>query len=98
MFGYAIYQNEAVSAWEILLRSLFERVLERPLLFVTDGIKGIEDTIHSVYPKADIQRCLVHVMRNIAWKVRVQDRSLILSEFKAIRFKETKEQAHQALF
>ncbi len=95
--GYAINPNEAVSSWENLLRSLSERGLERPLLFVTDGIKGIEDTIHSVYPKADIQRCLVHVMRNITWKVRVQDRALILSEFKAIRLQETKEQANQAL-
>lgn len=97
ILGYAINPNEAVSSWENLLRSLSERGLERPLLFVTDGIKGIEDTIHSVYPKADIQRCLVHVMRNITWKVRVQDRALILSEFKAIRLQETKEQANQAL-
>jgi putative transposase len=97
ILGYAIYPNEAISAWESLLSNLQERGLQRPLLFVTDGIKGIEDTIRSVYPKADIQRCLIHVMRNIAWKVRVSDRVLILSEFKAIRFYENKEQASLAL-
>jgi len=97
LLGYAIYPNEAVSAWETLLFDLQSRGLSRPLLFVTDGLKGIEDMILSVYPKADIQRCLVHVMRNITWKVRVSDRSVILDDFKMIRKQSNKADAANCL-
>ncbi|EFB62712.1 hypothetical protein HMPREF9209_0139, partial [Lactobacillus gasseri 224-1] len=36
------------------------------------------------YPQAHFQRCLVHVMRNICAKVRVDDREAIMNEFKQI--------------
>ena len=36
------------------------------------------------YPQAHFQRCLVHVMRNICAKVRVEDRKAIMNEFKQI--------------
>ena len=36
------------------------------------------------YPQAHFQRCLVHVMRNICAKVRVEDREAIMNEFKQI--------------
>jgi putative transposase len=52
------------------------------LLFVTDGLVGIEDAISNNYPKADIQRCLVHVDRNIMSKVRVKDRAEIMQDLK----------------
>jgi len=97
LLGYVIYPNEAVSAWETLLIDLQSRGLTKPLLFVTDGLKGIEEMIHSVYPKADIQRCLVHVMRNIAWKVRVSDRAVILNDFKIIRKQSNKTDAANCL-
>ena len=41
---------------------------------MTDGLSGIEESIHSVYPNAQFQQCCVHVSRNIAHKVRVRDR------------------------
>ncbi len=84
LLGYAVYPNESVSAWEPLLLDLQSRGMTKPLLFVTDGMKGIEDAIHKIYPEADIQRCLVHVMRNIVWKVRVSDRGIILADFKVV--------------
>lgn len=36
------------------------------------------------FPKADIQRCIVHLARNICFKVRVKDRSDILGDFKEV--------------
>lgn len=90
IIGYAVAPNESVSAWEELLQDLRSRGLTKPLLFVADGLKGIEDTILRVYPKADVQRCFVHVMRNIAWMVRTRDRAEVLADFKLIHKQETK--------
>ncbi len=71
MLGYAVAPCESAAAWETLLEDIRSRGVKRPLLFVVDGLKGIEETILRFYPKAGIQRCLVHVMRNIASHVRV---------------------------
>lgn len=84
ILGYQIAPTESSTAWGELLTNFKERGLERVLLFVSDGLTGIEDTILETYPKADIQRCLVHVARNISHKVRVKDRQNVLNDFKKV--------------
>lgn len=97
MLGYSVAPNESSSIWEELLLDIRSRGVERPLLFVTDGITGIEETILKIFPKADIQRCLVHVMRNIASHVRVKDRAEILGDFKQVHMQKTAEAAQEIL-
>lgn len=97
MLGYAVAPNESSTIWKELLLDLHSRGAETPLLFVTDGITGIEETILEIYPQADVQRCLVHVMRNIASHVRVKDRAEILGDFKHIHSQKTKEAAQGIL-
>lgn len=47
-------------------------------------LKRMKDTILQIYPKAKYQHCCVHVSRNIAHEVWVQDRKEICSDFKAV--------------
>ena len=84
ILGYQIAPTESSTAWNELLTNFKERGLARVLLFVSDGLTGIEDTILETYPKADIQRCLVHVARNISHKVRVKDRLEVMNDFKKV--------------
>jgi transposase-like protein len=93
ILGYIVAPNESATAWQELLIDLNQRGLNRALLFVTDGLTGIEETILETYPKADIQRCLVHISRNIFSKVRVKDRSLVLNDFKKVYRAEDKNAA-----
>ena len=44
----------------------------------------MKTALMQTYPKAHFQRCLVHVMRNICAKVRVEDREAIMNEFKQV--------------
>ena len=44
----------------------------------------MEEVIEQTFPAAKIQRCLVHISRNIAAKVRVTDRKEILDDFKEV--------------
>ncbi|MFA5066677.1 MAG: IS256 family transposase [Candidatus Izemoplasmatales bacterium] len=97
MLGYAVAPNESSTIWKELLLDLHSRGVETPLLFVTDGITGIEETILGIYPQADVQRCLVHIMRNIASHVRVKDRGEILGDFKQIHSQKTREAAQGIL-
>lgn len=81
---YTIAPTESAYNWQELLEDLKVRGLEDVLLFVSDGLKGMADAVFTVFPKAKYQVCLVHVARNIAHKVRVEDRQEICDDFKAI--------------
>lgn len=52
--------TENSAAWHQLLRHLPE-----PLVVVTDGGSGLMKTLKTLWPKVRVQRCLVHVQRNV---------------------------------
>jgi len=64
---------------------------------VTDGFKGLEQIISQAYSLAKQQRCLIHIRRNLASKVKRADRAVILEQFKTIYRAENLEIAVQAL-
>ena len=66
-------------------------------LVVTDGFKGLEQIISQAYPLAKQQRCLIHISRNLASKVKRADRAVILEQFKTIYRAENLEMAVQIL-
>ena len=93
VLSYAIAPTESTYVWNELLQDIYSRGVHDVLLFITDGLKGMKDTIHQIYPKAKYQHCCVHVSRNIAHKVRVKDRKEICDDFKAVYQAASKEEA-----
>ena len=57
----------------------------------------MKTVLEKTYPKAHFQRCLVHVMRNICSKVRINDREMIMNEFKQIHQQLNKDAAINVL-
>lgn len=97
ILGYSIAPNESAEIWTELLNSFKQRGLERISLICTDGLQGMENVISETFPQAKIQRCIVHICRNISAKVRVSDRKGILDDFKEVYNSKTKEQAETTL-
>ena len=97
ILGYDIAPNESAEIWKSLLNNFKQRGLERISLICTDGLNGMESAINETYPQANIQRCIVHVSRNIRAKVRVKDRREILQDFKDVYKSKTKELAIKEL-
>ena len=62
-------------------------------MFVTDGLKGIEEVISDHFPKAKIQRCIVHVNKNLLQKTRKRDRASLIEDFKRVYKSSNKEEA-----
>lgn len=93
VLGFTIVPTESAYIWKEVLQDLRNRGLEEVLLVVTDGLSGIEESIHSVYPNAQFQQCCVHVSRNIAHKVCVRDRKEICEDFKLVYQANSKEEA-----
>ncbi|AQP53934.1 IS256 family transposase [Vagococcus penaei] len=93
ILGFTIAPTESAYVWKEILQDLKDRGLEEVLLVVTDGLSGINDSIHSIYPNAQFQQCCVHVSRNIAHKVRVSDLQEICNDFKLVYQADSKEEA-----
>lgn len=97
VIDYCIEPTENIETWTQLLQSMRNRGLKQVELFLSDGVVGMKQALCKVYPKANFQRCLVHVMRNISAKVRVNDRKKVLDEFKQIHKQDNKEAAEKKL-
>ena len=84
ILGYYFTPNEGSLAWDEVLENLRSRGLYSPSLFVTDGLQGMPEAIHRIFPMARHQLCLVHQTRTICKDVRKSDRKQIAKEFSEV--------------
>ncbi|SCL94784.1 Mutator family transposase [Bacillus cytotoxicus] len=97
VLAYTIAPTESAHNWKELLEELNERGVEDVLLFISDGLKGMVDTISSVFPKARYQTCLVHVARKLSHKVLVENRQAVCDDFKTVYKADCLESGREAL-
>ncbi|MDK6503610.1 IS256 family transposase, partial [Lactobacillus crispatus] len=97
VIDYCIAPSENIEVWTEMLQNMKSRGLKQVELFLSDGVVGMKTALARTYPKAHFQRCLVHVMRNICAKVRVDDREKIMNEFKQVHQQTNKEEATAVL-
>ncbi|MGP4042066.1 IS256 family transposase [Gracilibacillus sp. D59] len=95
ILGFYVGGQESSTGWENLLRSLRKRGLEEVLLGVFDGLSGLEAAFKRVFPKADVQRCIVHKVRNALSAVRKKDRDKVSEDLKSIYNAKNRELAHE---
>jgi len=78
-----------------------KRGIKKVDLVVADGLTGLENEVHRVFPTADFQKCVVHKMRNILNKTRPKDKREMAEDLKELfdNFSEnsTKEKAEKKL-
>jgi len=70
ILDFYIGVTESAALWEEVLMNLKFRGVEQVLLGVMDGLPGLTDSFLKVYPKAGVQRCVVHRVRNTLHKVK----------------------------
>jgi len=66
--------NEGAKFWLQVLTELRNRGVEDVFIFCVDGLKGFPEAIETVYPRAEVQLCIVHLVRAslnyVSWKQR----------------------------
>lgn len=97
ILDYLIASQGSDSAWSELLSGLLNRGLKDVQLIVADGMTAIQSAYEKNYPKAQFQRCLVHVSRNLVGKVRISDRKAVLEDFKKIHQVNTLQEGEEEL-
>ena len=93
ILGFYMNPVENHIAYRNVLMDIHGRGVEEPLLFIADGLPGIEEEIKQLYPRADFQLCTIHASRNFESHVRVQDRNEIDSDLKGIFLSRSREEA-----
>ncbi|WP_424579795.1 IS256 family transposase [Bradyrhizobium sp. USDA 241] len=84
VLGLWIEQTEGAKFWLKVMNDLRNRGVADILIAVVDGLKGFPEAINSVFPKAMVQTCIVHLIRNSLSFVSGKDRKAILPSIKAI--------------
>lgn len=79
----AINPTEGATTWGELLDDLKnKRGVKEIDLIVADGIEGLENEVHRIFPKIQFQKCVVHKMRNILNKTRPKDKTEMAKDLK----------------
>jgi putative transposase len=97
ILGIWIGENETSKYWLTLLNELKNRGVEDVLIFAIDGLNGFNQAIEAVYPKAEIQRCIVHQIRSSLRYVSWKDRKAVAKDLKTVYTANTEEDAQTAL-
>jgi putative transposase len=93
ILSITIGANESSKFWLGMLNDLKNRGVMDVLFFCVDGLSGFKEAINSVYPKAQVQRCIIHMLRNSFKYVSYKDIKKFASDFKAIYKAPTEELA-----
>lgn len=64
ILSITIGANESSKFWLGMLNDLKNRGVQDVLFFCVDGLTGFKEAINAVYPHAEVQRCIIHMLRN----------------------------------
>lgn len=97
VLGFWIEKTEGSKFWLQVVTELKNRGVRDIFIACVDGLKGFPEAIRAVYPKTEIQLCIVHMVRNSLKFVSYKDRKNIAADLKEIYHSSTVELAEKAL-
>lgn len=97
VLGMYISESEGANFWLQVLTDLHNRGLEDILIACTDNLTGFSEAIQSIYPKAEIQSCIIHQIRNSLKYVASKDKKEFMRDLKQVYKADTKDLAAMAL-
>jgi len=84
VLGLWIGENESAKFWLSVLNSIKNRGVNDILIASVDGLTGFSNAIEAVYPKTEIQQCVIHQIRNSTKYVSYKDLRPLMSDLKRV--------------
>jgi putative transposase len=97
LLGLWVGETEGSKFWLSVLTELKNRGVRDILIACVDGLKGFPDAIETIFPKTEIQLCIVHMIRNSLKYVSWKERKTVAADLKTIYRAASAEEAEQAL-
>jgi transposase-like protein len=97
ILGLWIEQTEGAKFWLRVMTELKNRGTQDILIAVVDGLKGFPEAIESVFPQAEVQTCIVHLIRYSMQFASWKERKHVAKSLRPVYQAESAEQAAQRL-
>lgn len=97
VLGMWVGENESAKFWAGVLNNMRNRGVEDILIACTDNLTGFSQAIEAVFPKTDIQNCIIHQLRNSSKYVSYKDIKALMADLKKVYTAVDEEAALNAL-
>lgn len=84
VLGMWVGENESAKFWVSVMNGLKNRGVEDILIACVDGLTGFPAAIEAVYPKTEIQQCIIHQIRNTTRFVSYKDIKALMADLKKV--------------
>ena len=84
VLGMWVGENESAKFWATVLNGLRNRGVEDIFIACTDNLTGFSAAIEAVFPKTEVQNCIIHQIRNSTKYVSYKDLKALMADLKAV--------------
>lgn len=95
--GIWVAQTEGARFWLTVMTELKNRGVQDIFIACVDGLKGFPEAIEAVFPKTQVQLCIVHLVRNSLNYVGWRERKTVAADLRQIYTSPSREAAEQEL-
>lgn len=96
ILGIWIGENESASFWLGVCNDLKNRGVQDILIACKDGLSGFSEAINSVFPRTEIQLCIIHQIRNSLKYISYKEQKAVIADLKQVYRALTLEEAEFA--
>ena len=93
LLGLWVGEAEGATFWLSVMTELKNRGVKEICIACVDGLKGFPETINTVFPRAEVQLCIVHQIRNSMKYVATKDQKAFACDLKTVYSAPTEEAA-----
>ena len=97
LIGMYVSESEGANFWLSVMTDLQNRGVKDILIACIDNLKGFSEAIGSIYPKTEVQSCIVHQIRNSLKYVASKNQKEFMRDLKEIYQASGKELAEEKL-
>lgn len=84
VLGMWVGENKSAKFWVSVMNDLKNRGIEDILIACVDGLTGFPSAIAAVFPKTELQQCIIHQIRNTTRFVSYKDLKALMTDLKRV--------------
>ena len=97
ILGLWVGENESSKFWLSVINEMKNRGVQDILIASVDGLSGFSEAISAVFPETEIQRCVIHQIRNSTRYVSYKDLKPLMADLKRVYTAASEESAFSEL-
>ncbi|WP_345335058.1 IS256 family transposase, partial [Ferrimonas pelagia] len=84
LLGLYLSDNEGAHHWLSILTDLHNRGIKDIIIACVDGLKGFPEAIATIFPKTEVQLCIIHQIRNSMKYIASKNQKAFMADLKCV--------------